>query len=191
MLFLYPFMFFKYIYALLYSHYARIYFGQPLVSENMSIEIRKAKKEDIDEVVELWYTLASMHEDMMEGYDLSENAKEHWKDFVENGLKRKGMCTFVAEDQEVLVGFLNVVIRERLEIFKKTEIGMILDVFIKKERRGEGIGSLLTERAEKWVENKGVEVAVITVSPRNKEGVEFWEDRGYDTYLLKKRADLS
>lgn len=157
----------------------------------MSVEIKEAKKEDIERIVELWYDLASMHEEMMEGYDLSDDAKDHWKDFIEGGLKKEGMCTFVAKDEEELVGFLNVVIRERLEIFKETEIGMILDVFVKKERREEGIGSLLTERAEEWIKRKGIRVAVITVSPKNEKAVGFWDERGYDTYLLKKRVELS
>ncbi len=157
----------------------------------MSVVIREAKKEELDIIVELWYDLATMHQDMMDGYDLSEDAKEQWKDFVEDGLKREGMCTFVAEDEDELIGFLNVVIRERLEIFEDTEIGMILDVFIKEKRRGEGIGSLLTERAEDWIKSKGVEVAVITVSPKNEKGVDFWGERGYETYLLKKRVELS
>ncbi len=161
----------------------------------MPINIREAKKEDLDNVVELWYDLATMHEEMMDGYDLSEDAKDRWKDFVEDGLRREGMCTFVAEEKkeekEELIGFLNVVIRERLEIFEETEIGLILDVFIKRKNRGEGIGSSLTARAEDWIKNKGVETAVITVSPRNEGGVNFWEGRGYETYLLKKRVELS
>ncbi|MBS3817348.1 MAG: GNAT family N-acetyltransferase [Candidatus Thermoplasmatota archaeon] len=157
----------------------------------MSIEVRKAEEKDLDEVVEMWYDLATDHEKMMEGYDLSENARENWKDFVEKGLERNGMCTFVAEDEEELLGFLNVIIRERLAIFKETEIGMILDVFVKEERRDEGVGSKLTERAERWIDEKGVNVAVITVSPENEGGVKFWDDRGYETYLLKKRVELS
>ncbi|MFP3872063.1 MAG: N-acetyltransferase family protein [Candidatus Natronoplasma sp.] len=155
----------------------------------MTIEVRKARKEDLDEVTEMWYDLAVMHEDIVVGYDLSSDAKETLKGFVQDGLKRKNMCTFVAEDEE-LVGFLNVVIRERLGIFEDTEIGMILDVFVREQRRGEGAGSALLERAERWIKNKGVKAAVLTVSPKNEKAVEFWEDKGYETYLLKKRAEL-
>ncbi len=156
----------------------------------MAIEVRKAKSDDLDQITEMWYELATMHEDIVLGYDLSENAKETWKEFVENGLKRRNMCTFVAEEDEELLGFLNVVIRERLGIFEDTEIGMVLDVFIKSGRRGEGIGSTLLNKAERWIKSKGVDAAVITVSPFNEEAVEFWENRGYETYLLKKRAEL-
>ncbi len=156
----------------------------------MALEVRKATRADLKDVTDLWYELAVMHEDLVFGYDLSRDAKEAWKEFVEDGFKRKNMCTYVAEEDDELIGFLNVVIRERLDIFKETKIGMILDVFVKEERRGEGIGSLLVKRAEEWFEKKGVKSAVLTVSPNNEKAVEFWEEKGYETYLLKKRAKL-
>ncbi|MBS3782271.1 MAG: GNAT family N-acetyltransferase [Candidatus Thermoplasmatota archaeon] len=156
----------------------------------MVLDIRKAKKDDLDEIVKMWYSLASTHQKMMRGYELAEDCREKWKKFVENGLEKKGMCTFVAEEGNQLVGFLNVVIRERIGIFEETHVGMILDVFIKKDKRGEGIGTQLTERAESWIRKKGVSIAVLTVSPENKKAVKFWEETGYETYLLKKRKKL-
>ncbi len=156
----------------------------------MPVKIRKVEKKDLPEITEMWYKLATMHEDIVPGYDLSQNAKENWMEFVERGLERENMTTFVAEDHE-LVGFLNVVIRERLNIFEVTDVGMVLDVFVKKERRGQGIGTALLDRAEAWIKNKGVKTSILTVSPKNERAVKFWEDRNYETYLLKKRADLS
>ncbi len=156
----------------------------------MSVEIRKAEKEDLDEVVKMWYNLASDHEEMMEGYDLCDDARKNWRSFVEKGLEKNGMCTFVAENENEIVGFLNVVIRERLGIFKEKRIGMILDVFVKEKERGKGYGSELTDRAEKWIENKNVRIAILTVSPLNERGDDFWEDKDYSTYLYKKRKEL-
>lgn len=160
------------------------------MSERMSLDIRKAKKDDLEEIVKMWYNLASTHQDMMRGYELAEDCREKWKKFVEEGLDREGMCTFVAEKENKLVGFLNVVIRERMGIFEDTYIGMILDVFVKEEKRGEGVGGQLTNKAERWIKKKGVNVAVLTVSPENERAVRFWEDIGYETYLLKKRKKL-
>ncbi len=156
----------------------------------MSLKIREAKRDDLDEIENMWYNLASDHQDMMRGYELSEDCRKNWRDFVEKGLDRKNMCTFIALDHGEIVGFLNVVIRERLEIFKDKYMGMILDVFVKERKRGEGVGTALTERAETWIKEKGVTVAVLTVSPENDRAVEFWEQSGYETYLLKKRKKL-
>ncbi|MFP4000930.1 MAG: N-acetyltransferase family protein [Candidatus Natronoplasma sp.] len=156
----------------------------------MSVGIRKAAKEDLDEIVEMWYRLASKHQEMMRGYELSDDCRDNWRNFVEKGLDREGMCTFVAGKNGDLVGFLNVVIRERLGIFEERHVGMILDVFVKEGKRDEGVGTDLTKRAEEWIKEKGVNIAVLTVSPENEKAVEFWEDSGYRTYLLKKRKEL-
>ncbi len=157
----------------------------------MTLNIRKAKEDDLDEIVNMWYSLASTHQDMMRGYELAEDCREKWRRFVKDGLKKAGMCTFVAEKQRKIVGFLNVVIRERMSIFEDTHVGMILDVFVKEERRGEGVGTQLTNRAEKWIKEKGVNIAVLTVSPENERAEKFWEEAGYETYLLKKRKKIS
>lgn len=157
----------------------------------MTLNIRKAKKEDLDEIVEMWYKLASAHQELMRGYELAEDCRGKWRKFVKDGLDKEGMCTFVAEKDNKIVGFLNVVIRERLGIFEDTHVGMILDVFVKEEKRDEGVGSQLTKRAEKWIKNIGVDIAILTVSPKNERAVKFWEEMGYDTYLLKKRKELS
>ncbi|MEF8833147.1 MAG: GNAT family N-acetyltransferase, partial [Candidatus Thermoplasmatota archaeon] len=145
----------------------------------MSVEIRKAEREDLNKIVKMWYKLATDHQEMMEGYELCDDSKEKWREFVEKGFEKKGMCTFVAETDNGLVGFLNVVIRERLGIFKEKRIGMILDVFVKERERGKGYGSKLIESAEEWIKNKEVKIAVLTVSPRNEKGVDYWEDKGY------------
>ncbi len=156
----------------------------------MVVNIRNANKNDLDEIVEMWYTLATSHQEMMRGYELAEDCREKWRNFVEDGLDKEGMCTFVAERERDLVGFLNVVIRERMGIFEDAHLGMILDVFVKEEKRGEGVGTQLTKRAERWIKEKGINVAVLTVSPENERAVKFWEEAGYETYLLKKRKKL-
>ncbi len=46
----------------------------------MRLKIRKAEKEDIPKLADLWYKLASMHEYIMEGYELSDNPKKAWID---------------------------------------------------------------------------------------------------------------
>lgn len=156
----------------------------------MSLQIKKARNEDLDEIVDMWYSLASKHQEMMRGYELSDDCRENWRSFVEEGMEREGMCTFVGVKNGNLVGFLNVVIRERLGIFEEKNVGMILDVFVKETERGEGVGTVLTKRAERWIKNRGVSIAVLTVSPENDRAVEFWEGSGYETYLLKKRKKL-
>ncbi len=156
----------------------------------MNLNIRKAEKDEIHELAELWYELASMHEYMMDGYELSDNPRVAWVNFIERNFDKKSMVTFIAEDDDSIVGFVTVVIRERPDIFKNTKVGMILDLIVKEDKREEGVGSALVERSEEWIKSKGVSVGILTVAPENENAVDFWKKKGYRTYLLKKRKDL-
>ncbi len=156
----------------------------------MDVKIREAKDEEISPLADLWYDLATMHEEFMKGYELSENPKEAWKRFIRDRREKENMTTLVAVDEEEILGFVNVVIRKRLDFFKQQRIGMILDLFVREEFRGQGVGSKLVERSEEWIKDHGSSLGILTVAPENEDGVQFWEDHGYETYLLKKRKEL-
>ena len=156
----------------------------------MKINIRQVEKEEIKKLADMWYELASMHENIMEGYELAEDPKQAWIQFLEKGTEKEGMVTFVAEKEGEIVGFVSAVLRRRPPFFSKRDIGLILDLFLKEEYRGKGIGTTLVSAAEKWIKNNGVDIAVLTVSPVNEKALNFWEELGYDTYLEKKRKEL-
>lgn len=156
----------------------------------MSVEIRKAEKKDIDRISVLWYELAKMHEELMEGYELSEKPIKAWKKVMKKNFEKNNMETFIAVDDGEIIGFTNAVLKKRAPFFKIKEMGMIMDVFVKRKRRGEGVGSRLVQEAEDWIRDKDFKVAVMTVAPENKGAVKFWKENGYSTYLLKQRKDL-
>ncbi|MFW6304444.1 MAG: GNAT family N-acetyltransferase [Candidatus Saliniplasma sp.] len=156
----------------------------------MRLNIRQIRKYEIEELADMWYELARMHEEIMEGYELASDPKRMWINFIKEGVEKEGMVTFVAEKEDELVGFVNVVLRQRPPFFSKRDVGLILDLFVKEGERGKGIGSTLVEAAERWIKNKGFKLAIMTVSPVNKNALEFWNNKGYDTYLEKKRKEL-
>ncbi|MGM0405015.1 MAG: GNAT family N-acetyltransferase [Thermoplasmatota archaeon] len=156
----------------------------------MRLNIRQVRKYEIEELADMWYDLARMHEDIMDGYKLADDPKKMWIDFIKEGIEKEGMVTFVAEKDDELVGFVNTVLRKRPPFFAKRDVGLILDLFVKEYERGEGIGSTLVEAAERWIKSKGVKLAVLTVSPANPVALDFWNKKDYDTYLEKKRKEL-
>ncbi|MGM0509846.1 MAG: N-acetyltransferase family protein [Thermoplasmatota archaeon] len=153
------------------------------------MNIRQAKMEDIDDLAELWYDLATMHEDIMEGYELSEDPKSAWTEMMEDFIENPNWRTFIAEDDGI-VGFVTVGLRKRADFFRRQKMGMIMDLFVKEDRRGEGIGTALVSASESWIKEKGFEVAVLTVAPENQGAVDFWKEHGYRTYLYKQRKEL-
>lgn len=156
----------------------------------MKVKIREARKKDLDELTNLWYELARMHETIMMGYDLSKDPKKEWLAMMEENIKQDSFITFVAEVGNEILGFASATLRRRASFFTVRHMGVIMDIYIKDNRRGEGIGSLLVEVAEDWIRKKGVRLAVVTVAPENDIANEFWRECGYETYLLRKRKDL-
>ena len=156
----------------------------------MDFAIRPARRGDLDEITALWYELATMHEGIMEGYDLGEEPVKEWKRLMRDCFDRKDMITFVAVEENTVIGFASVILRNRAPFFRDRHMGVIMDVYVKRERRGEGIGTKLVSGAERWIKNKGIDLTTVTVAPENEEGVKFWSKMGYKTYLLKQRKEL-
>ncbi len=156
----------------------------------MNIRVRKARKEDLYELANLWYELARMHEKIMKGYNLSKDPKKQWLGMMEENIEEENYTTFVAKDNNEILGFASATLRKRASFFSVRYMGVIMDIYIKENRREEGIGSLLVQAAEDWIRRKGVRLAVVTVAPENDIANEFWSECGYETYLLRKRKEL-
>lgn len=154
------------------------------------MRIREVRRRDLYHITNLWYELARMHESIMNGYDLSTQAKKEWHEMMEDNLTRDNYITFVAEDGNEIIGFASATLRRRASFFRIQTMGVIMDIYVKESRRGEGIGSELVEAAEDWIRSKGVRLAVVTVAPENSLGGDFWSGRGYETYLLRQRKEL-
>ncbi|MFO7992244.1 MAG: GNAT family N-acetyltransferase [Thermoplasmata archaeon] len=156
----------------------------------MGYRLRKAKPDEIDKISELWYELAVMHEDIMEGYELREDPLTPWKNYIKEGMESGRLVTFVADEGGKIIGFVNVMIRNRASFFTVQKMGVIMDTFVREDYRRKGVGSALVHAAERWIKNQGVEVAVLTVAPENTSGVKFWRKKGFKTYLYKQRKEL-
>lgn len=156
----------------------------------MTIKIRAAKKYDLEDITDLWYELATMHEDIMNGYDLSPNPKAEWMDIMRDSFDDDNFITFVAEENGEIIAFVSSILRRRASFFKVKNMGIIMDIFVRGDRRGEGIGTSLVEAAEDWIRRKGVRLAIVTVAPENNDANDFWNGHGYNTYLLRRRKEL-
>ncbi len=156
----------------------------------MSIDIREAEERDLLNMSVLWSDLAEMHQEIMKEYTLADNARQEWIKFMEESMEKNNIISFVAEEKGEIIGFISVSLRRRARIFKLKNIGAIMDLTVKKERRHEGIGRSLVLRAESWIRERGFDLAVLTVAPENEGAMKFWNKMGYKTYLHKKLKKL-
>jgi GNAT superfamily N-acetyltransferase len=90
-------------------------------------------------------------------------------------LDHEGDSTYlVAWDGEVPVGHAHIA-------WEETELGLpeLQDFFVVPGRRGEGIGTQLTDAAERLVAERGHNRASIGVSVRNADARRLYENLGY------------
>lgn len=83
------------------------------------------------------------------GYDTSVEAL---RERIENAIRQGDMAAFVAEEDSVVIGWIQVAIRSTIESGELAEItGLVVD----ESLRGRGIGAGLVREAELWAKEKG------------------------------------
>lgn len=87
------------------------------------------------------------------------------------------------EDREFFVVKENGILScAYLRIFLK-KIGNIGSVFVRKDRRREGIGSYLVGGLEERLKERGASIVLIGVHEDNEAGLNFWEENGYKVLI--------
>ncbi len=101
---------------------------------------------------------------------LKQEEKERWR-------------TFVAEDNGNLIGFATGKIGQ-FHQYKLSKYGEVVNFYIKKEYRHQGIGKQLIEALENWFKEKGCQVARIETWTFNKETIEIYKKLGFKEISL-------
>lgn len=151
----------------------------------MTYEIRKARSEDGDELLELWHGFTDHLSEYDDRYHHKESADERWLQYFENQLlDAKYGAVFVAEEEESgdLVGVLEARIMGNHPIFRLQNHGYINGHFVDDDHRGEGIGSALLEAVHDWFEDaaKDVDFYRVDVIHGDDASAEFYEANEFD-----------
>jgi len=89
-------------------------------------------------------------------------------------VEQKNSITWVAEDEDRIVGFVIAQIEKR-------RFGHIITIDVLPEYRHRGVGSQLLQQAEKWLENNGAVIVYLETAMHNKPAIRFYEKHGYRT----------
>ena len=156
------------------------------------MDIRKAEQKDVEQLANMFDKLQKEHiekytnKDM---WDTIDNASEMWKKYVANDIiPSNDKAIFVAEQDNKLVGYLEIEIKSRPPIFSINKQVYISDVYVDKEHRGQKIGQKLMEKAFEWAKEKDVKVITLEVDEEN-DAIKFYEKNGFRTFtkeMIKK-----
>ena len=144
----------------------------PQKMSTKNIAIRLATPQDANRVTELCFQL---------GYKVLESdIRKRIQEFAD----KQHVVTFVAEDQSLILGWLQASIRSSLESGELAEItGLVVD----ERYRGQGIGKELVRRAEEWARNMGYHSMEVRTNVIRQETHNFYKRIGFEE---KKRQTV-
>ncbi|MGH8012989.1 MAG: GNAT family N-acetyltransferase [Candidatus Binataceae bacterium] len=157
----------------------------------MSIELRRARDEDIAELARLVAAIAAYHEalDQRARFDWDEIRKApNWLKVV---LHRDHHALWVADHGDGrLAGYLWARLRRDREGYLPRVRGWINHAYLDEGWRGKGLMKPMLEMAYDWFRDKDVTVVTLMVFHRNWLGSSAWYKLGFEDWTHERRIEL-
>lgn len=167
--------------------------GQTALRGFVSVTVREARAEDVDELLDLWRGFVDFLSPRDPRYAAREGAYEKWRSYFLNRMVDSEHATVLVAEHgaDGLVGAVEARVTGGHPVFKVSKHGRLHGHFVVEEHRGEGIGERLIERAEAWFEDKGLpyyRVSVLSWLPEVKEA---YEDVGMEhaEWVMERSLD--
>lgn len=129
---------------------------------------------------------------MLPGQEMSE---QYLKQAILKDVAQKDGALFVAEDNEIIAGFVWVYkeveprdLRYKNPTYTSLCIG---DLIVSKNYRGKGVGKALFERVEKYSRDKGINKIKLHVNAQNDLARKFYEEIGLSEEEIIMVKDLT
>ncbi|MBI4483571.1 MAG: GNAT family N-acetyltransferase, partial [Acidobacteria bacterium] len=86
---------------------------------------------------------------------------------------QRGSCTFVAQEEEKVVGF--IVVR------KERDAGHVITIDVEPAYQDRGVGTQLMEAGEEWLRAESVREIYLETAEDNHKAIAFFRRWGYET----------
>lgn len=162
------------------------------------IKIRKAGLKDVESVVSLWKEFMKEHDGIVlkvtpklkQILTRKKEATKIFRKFVKDNIRSKNGMVFVAETNQVSIGYSLVLIKDNVRVYHISKIGYISDLFVKKKYRSGGISSKFKYEAIKWFRKKGIKHISIAVHKENKLAYSIYKNWGFIDYHVELRRKI-
>jgi ribosomal-protein-alanine N-acetyltransferase len=163
------------------------------------IVIRKARLKDIDTLISLENELYDNQVEYLresksqnlDDFSLKNNSNTLLKQFILTTIRSKNGLVLIAEFDKKIAGYLIIIIKKNIPIFKLEKLAEITDIYIKEEFRGKGIGKKLRDEVLKWCKIKKISSITLDMLPNNIHAKMIYEKWGFDEFLIEMRMRLS
>lgn len=146
------------------------------------MEIERPTVADVDILVELWVDLADGQRSF--GSNLRADAN---REVIRESLSRRivaGGCLVAVDSDGAAIGFVTFY-PESEQYDRDCSRGIVENLYVVSERRGEGVGTALLRAAESTLADGGADVVALEVLADNEQAREFYSQRGYDPHRVE------
>lgn len=142
--------------------------------------ISPAETEDADSVVDLWIDLAAGQRD----HGSHIHAESNRTPIREAILRHIAGDRLLVARSDGILGFVMFSV-EQGSYEQDLRRGLIENLYVRPEARGEGVGSALLSRAESHLAERGVDAVSLDVLADNERARRFYRAHGYDPHRVE------
>jgi ribosomal protein S18 acetylase RimI-like enzyme len=156
----------------------------------MDFKIRKAKLSDAEDLAKLYFQFWEPHKkvDPLLEFEKKLTLKNQIE-FAKKDIRKRSNYIFVAEKDDMVIGFIEFFIKKNESCFKIKKYGYLNSTATHKDYRGKGVVKALTNEALKFLKNKGIKYVRTNVYNTNKVAMKTWTKLGFkpqSTFLIKR-----
>lgn len=139
------------------------------------MKIRKAKKEDIDQIANLTLGMYKFHSKLGERHKIKSDAEclKFIKKELKENFKKPKRTILVCEEKGKILGYAEFEVQKWPYLVKEKE-AWIYAICVDKNYRGEGIALILVKEVAKRLKKSGIKEININYVLENKKSSDFW-----------------
>ena len=162
------------------------------------ITVRKARIKDLptlgtleQELLKNQLEILKKHRPVIhKDFRLKKDAKKTYMKFARGCIYSRNALILLAEDDGKPIGYLTVIIRKNVPIFRLERVAEITDLYLREGYRALGISTMLRDECFAWLKSKKVKRVGLNMFPDNKLAAVVYEHWGFEPNLLDLRTDV-
>ncbi|MBU0527793.1 GNAT family N-acetyltransferase [Candidatus Micrarchaeota archaeon] len=149
------------------------------------MEIRKAKKSDLEEIFALGFKLLKYHMQYNDYYKPVKSKKEFksgQKKYFTEQLQKRNSLFLVLDDDGKLAGYSIAKVTANPPVLREKKRGEFAEIFIDEKYRGKGWGSKMLEYSLAWLSKKKIRQIVVKYDAKNQWAENLYKDAGFSPF---------
>lgn len=154
--------------------------------------IRKARKEDVSNILDLWRELSEYHRNFNDYMNITSDWRKKLEKVFNKDIESDSSIIYVAEKDGRCIGFIRSEIRNTNNIFVSNKSAFITDIYIEKKYRGIGVAEELVDKVSNWCNEKKVYNLRLNVNSENERAIGLYLKKGFKEVnrTLKKNINV-